>query len=76
MKPDGALIIVDNFAKGSENEEIDEERRKYVTRFGFNEDDMRQLFDAADMDFASFGVIKRDEADNDVFIAKAVLKSA
>ncbi|KAJ3514361.1 hypothetical protein NMY22_g14758 [Coprinellus aureogranulatus] len=75
LKPDGTLIIIDNYAKGGEEEEIDDERRKYVTRFGFNEEDMKQLFAAADLEFVSFAEIKRGEGDNDVFIAKATLKS-
>ena len=76
MKPDGALIIVDNLAKGGPEEEITDERRAYVTRFGFNEEDMKVMFAVAGMKFVSFAEVPRDEKDNDIFIAKGVLASS
>jgi 2-polyprenyl-3-methyl-5-hydroxy-6-metoxy-1,4-benzoquinol methylase len=76
LKPDGALIIVDNLAKGDPGEEVVDEHRTYVTRFGFNEEDMRTMFATAGMKFVSFAEVPKDEKDNDIFIAKGILGSS
>ncbi|TEB31437.1 S-adenosyl-L-methionine-dependent methyltransferase [Coprinellus micaceus] len=76
LKPDGALIVVHNLAKGDPGEEVVDEHRTYVMRFGFNEEDMRTMFATAGMKFVSFAEVPKDEKDNDIFIAKGILGSS
>lgn len=70
VKPGGALVVIDNIKTA--DEKVDEKHKPYVTRYGFTEEDMKELFKQAGLEFVSYAQIPPDEGDNEIFIAKAV----
>ncbi|KAJ3514362.1 hypothetical protein NMY22_g14759 [Coprinellus aureogranulatus] len=70
VKQGGSLVVVDMLK--TEGQTIDEERKAYVAHTGFSEEDMKQIFSQAGLEFVSYAMVPRDEEDIDVFIAKAV----
>ena len=67
------MVVVDNVM--IEGQTVDEKHKAYVTRYGFTEEDMKELFAKAGLELVSYAQVPPDEGDNDIFISKAV-KSA
>ncbi|RXW21818.1 hypothetical protein EST38_g4040 [Candolleomyces aberdarensis] len=77
LKPGGALLIIDQYLKpGEAPPEVPEEHRHHVTRFGYTEEDMKELLAGAGLEVVSFKEIEKDPQDTNLFIAKAVKPKA
>ena len=80
LRPNGTLAVIDNWAQGNVSEELAKQVDGFqshglITRFGWSEADMKELYEAAGLSLETFKVITPStQGDNDIFIATAVKK--
>ncbi|KAH6911485.1 S-adenosyl-L-methionine-dependent methyltransferase [Coprinopsis sp. MPI-PUGE-AT-0042] len=81
LSENGALVVIDNWANSKVSEEGKKEAEEFqsagmISRFGWTEEDMKELYEAAGLTLKVFEVIPPSEnGDNDIFIATATKRS-